>query len=1098
MAEKQGKLAARGTSVPTDPMPPLADGRDTRFVTAKVRKMFEKALHRLQSGDAAAALEGFNDVLGEDPRCLEARLNRGVALRLLARGEQAVAAFEGVLAKAPDNLSAWINLAALHRDMGARSQAREAFRNIVRLRPDDGDAWVSLAMLEIDEGPSDAAFSAFAEAYRHVGDNARLFNAYGSLLTRTGGLSAANVAFRRAAQTAAGAPGDVDMRAICALNLLNHGRRLGRAQDAAVFADTVLAEPDLPAGLRARLLGARAMVAIELGDTDAASKLADEAFSLDPDAVDAGLARAHSCFAAGEEALAWEALESRLRRPSVIRQMTPMGPMWHGGDGPDAGLSGKTLLLVGEHGFSESIQFIRFVPRLIDLGARVQALVQPALVRLLKRAVPGLDAVAATLDDLPGDHDLMIPIMSLGQRLCVSGAELDPAPFLSPPPPGRIAASIRRAGPQPALRVALALSDGSDATAPESAKLRPDDVALLLSDPRNLYVNVSFNTDPLPASFDGLCEDASPFLRDAEDLAEAIASVDLVIAGDNLIAHLAGAMGRPCWVLVPYPGPWRYAAARTETPWYPSVRLFRQPSSRHWSAVIPELREALAETTVLRREAQARQVQEPVELESVFRTPDGAPRYTMPIPGPARKDPGIAFMIRHETLFGGFEYGLRKAIDVHLQPGDLFLDIGAHWGVYALHAATARADVRVIAAEPAPENLPHVEAWIAANGLGDKVELIPAAIGANDGFGKLLPESTMGRRVADGDHSAAGLKGVNSVTVLSVDSILAERPELAARRIVMKIDVEGFEPDVIEGAQQTIERGRVALIIFEHGRDFDRQIPRQRLMKTVAWLAERGYSFWRFATENRGGVLVPWLLGRELGNVLAFAPDEGPVARYDKPAGMHAPVFQPQRLTPDAATRRWVVEALASIKAADIGYWAHEPLAVAGADSRAAAASAFIEPGRSVLDLGAGLRILEERLPMSNAYRAVDLIDWPARREGGMPTEILDLNRGDFPTGPSDIVVMLGLLAHLHNPEDVLARARQMSERLILTYPTYQLPGVPEERREKGYFNDFTKSQLVRLLARTRWRATRDLPVAGGETLFLCEGAPPEASPEEL
>jgi FkbM family methyltransferase len=234
----------------------------------------------------------------------------------------------------------------------------------------------------------------------------------------------------------------------------------------------------------------------------------------------------------------------------------------------------------------------------------------------------------------------------------------------------------------------------------------------------------------------------------------------------------------------------------------------------------------------------------------------GKPRFRMQLPaGRICHDLGIALLFSQETASIGYEMGLRRFLDAHLESDDVFIDVGAHWGIHALTAATRRrGEIAVIAVEPHPANLEHLRRWIADNGLGQDIEVVPAAIGAATGTSFLMANSSMGYRVA--------LCGTE-VPITTLDTLLTERDWLRWRRIVLKIDVEGHELAVFEGARRLLEDCDVAAIVWEKGESYGSATEDPRLRKIIQDLDTRGYRHFCFRDEHRGGELIPLVeLGR--------------------------------------------------------------------------------------------------------------------------------------------------------------------------------------------------------------------------------------------
>jgi len=262
----------------------------------------------------------------------------------------------------------------------------------------------------------------------------------------------------------------------------------------------------------------------------------------------------------------------------------------------------------------------------------------------------------------------------------------------------------------------------------------------------------------------------------------------------------------------------------------------------------------------------------PVDARSL--DDEGRPRFRMRLPAASiRHDLGIALLFSQETAAVGYELSLRRFLDAHLDSDDVFIDVGAHWGIHALTAATSRrGEISVLAVEPHPANLRHLRRWIADNDLGQDIEVVPAAIGAATGTTFLMANSSMGYRVA--------LCGTE-VPITTLDALLAERDWLKWRRIVLKIDVEGHELAVFEGARQLLETCDVAAIVWEKGESYGSAAEDPRLRRIFQDLDARGFRHYCFRDEHRGGELIPLVeLGRTC-NVYSLRPGFERLARYD-------------------------------------------------------------------------------------------------------------------------------------------------------------------------------------------------------------------------
>lgn len=278
----------------------------------------------------------------------------------------------------------------------------------------------------------------------------------------------------------------------------------------------------------------------------------------------------------------WEAFESRAWNLTMLAQIP--APHWAG-----ESLAGKALLIGPEGGFGDMIQFCRYVPLLKQLGASRLGLICPRdLVRLFE-TLPGLDAVVALGDPIPGpDWDYWTLPLSLPLR-CATRLDSVPAeiPYLQARP-GWIDAWRPRL-PAARLRVGLAWQGnprfGRDAerSLPSLACLAP----LATEGVQFVSLQKESSGQECVTSSGWPPFDPSPWLEDFADTAGLMTHLDLVITVDTAAAHLAGALGKPCWVMLPSPADWRWLKAGEASPWYPgNLRLFRQAEGETWDPVI--------------------------------------------------------------------------------------------------------------------------------------------------------------------------------------------------------------------------------------------------------------------------------------------------------------------------------------------------------------------------------------------------------------------------------------------------------------------------------------------------------------------------------
>lgn len=332
------------------------------------------------------------------------------------------------------------------------------------------------------------------------------------------------------------------------------------------------------------------------GRMDEAQEQFDAAGAADPDNDDIRFHRGIVRLMRGDFAEGWALYEARWgNRKRQEPHRHPDIPQWRGEE-----IEGRTLLLWSEQGFGDTLQFVRYAPLAAARGARVVLEVQPALVSLLA-TMPGIAKVVAVGGET-GPVDLQSPLMS--QPLAFGTTlETIPAaiPYLSPPP-DRLEPWMRRLhntvpnGP----RVGLVWAGDS----------RDHDIECTLIDRRRSlalrqmapvlavdgarFVSLQVGRQGLQARDEPRVADLTSGITDFADTAALIAGLDLVISVDTSTAHLAAAMGTPVWLLSRFDGCWRWLMERDDSPWYPTLRLYRQPKAGDWETPLARMAADLA------------------------------------------------------------------------------------------------------------------------------------------------------------------------------------------------------------------------------------------------------------------------------------------------------------------------------------------------------------------------------------------------------------------------------------------------------------------------------------------------------------------------
>lgn len=264
-------------------------------------------------------------------------------------------------------------------------------------------------------------------------------------------------------------------------------------------------------------------------------------------------------------------------------------------------------------------------------------------------------------------------------------------------------------------------------------------------------------------------------------------------------------------------------------------------------------------------------------LPSSLKRSDHTPRFNLTFPTYLSTDVGAQYLAANESG-NGYEVPTRNLIERTLKRGDLFVDVGAHWGLFTLQAATHPAgEIEVISFEPELVNALILSENVAKNKLLEVVTVIGAACGDRYDLAPLTTNSTMGHSIRGVGLPSNAIKGPTKwVPVVTLDEALAHLQKRVERRVVLKIDAEGFEPQIIAGARSLLRSGRVALIIWEWGAAFAEGRAHGALLDMVGFLSECGFQHFQPPGHEADGLLSKLDLDTAyLGNVFSFAPQAG-------------------------------------------------------------------------------------------------------------------------------------------------------------------------------------------------------------------------------
>ncbi|MBF0340065.1 MAG: tetratricopeptide repeat protein [Magnetococcales bacterium] len=321
-----------------------------------------------------------------------------------------------------------------------------------------------------------------------------------------------------------------------------------------------------------------------------------QALRRDPENALAHMGRAASLLKTGRMREGWEAYAWRFRLPNNTPRLCP-APRWDG-----ASPAGQRLYVYTEQGFGDALMFARFAPTLKEMGATVLLECRPELVRLLAASDLADQVTGRSLDDPtppPFDYDRHIPLMCLPRLLGTTLENLSPRhPYLMPDP-ARVRAWGERLGAVPGLRVGLSWSGNPQARVNRDRACTLRDLLPLTSLPGIQFFSLQKGPPATQLTEEIRQRHAiTPLDAELTDFAETAAAlqhIDLLISTDTAIVHLAGGVGRPVWTLLHTACEWRWLQSRSDSPWYPSMRLFRQPGPGEWRGLVEQVRLALAD-----------------------------------------------------------------------------------------------------------------------------------------------------------------------------------------------------------------------------------------------------------------------------------------------------------------------------------------------------------------------------------------------------------------------------------------------------------------------------------------------------------------------
>jgi tetratricopeptide (TPR) repeat protein len=507
---------------------------------------------KLHQGQLEGAVAAYRRALSINPEHPEAHYNCGIALQGANRASEALESFDAALRARPDYAAAHLGRGNVLRSLDRRAEAVASYERAAQLKPiDDLDLLNNIGLMLRDLKRPEGALASFDRALQLKPDFAEALSNRGLVLQELDRFDEALADYDRSLQIKSGL---VDAHA----NRGNALQEMARHEEALASYQRAL---EIRPGYEAIYLN-ESLSRLVLGDLPGG----------------------------------WPKYEWRWQNNSETPPARLYSePVWRGQEP----LDGKTLLLYAEQGLGDTIQFCRYAKSVSDLGAKVLLSVQPPLVPLLQ-GLAGVERILVQ-GEAPPPFDYHCPLLSLPLAFATSLQTIPKTgAYIRPAGPGfaeRLEAWQARLGSKDKPRIGLVWSGNAHHKNDRNRSIPLSAFATIVSAKASF---VSLQTEARPADAAVLAQrgDIAWYGAELVDFAETaalIAQLDLVISVDTSVAHLAAAMGKPVWLLLPANPDWRWLLGRDDSPWYPTMRLFRQSRHGDWSDVLSRVKDGIAQ-----------------------------------------------------------------------------------------------------------------------------------------------------------------------------------------------------------------------------------------------------------------------------------------------------------------------------------------------------------------------------------------------------------------------------------------------------------------------------------------------------------------------
>ena len=562
-------------------------------------------------GHLEQALTSYNKSLSIEPNNADAHFNRGNVLKGLGLLDQALSSYRQAIFIDPKYLICYFYRGNLERELGLLEDALTSYNQAIAIKPDFGDAFINRGATLQELGRFEEALTSYVQAKTFSPNSPENYYNLGIVLKDLGRFEEAIASYDKALEIK---PNHAEAYS----NRGNALKDLGRFEEALASYDKALeikpnyAEGHSNRGVALQELGIldqalashRTAISInpnfaeaysnqgftlqEIGRLEDALLSYDKAISIDPNCRDAHWNKSICQLLGGDFKNGWQAYEWRWRNKdssAIKKHRNFPQPLWLG----DTPLEGKTILLYAEQGLGDTIQFSRYAPLVAELGAKVLLEVQPTLAPLLK-GLNGTSQVLANGEKLP-QFDYQCPLLSLPLAFKTNLYNLPaPASYIKVNT-AKVARWQKILGSKTLPRIGLVWSGSTTHKNDRNRSLSLEKLTRYLP---NHYEYISLQKE-LRAGEQQLLARHHKIrhfghaLKDFSDTAALCELMDFIISIDTSVAHLAGTLNIPTWLLLPYSPDWRWLLDRSDSPWYPSMHLFRQTKIGVWEDVLEKV-----------------------------------------------------------------------------------------------------------------------------------------------------------------------------------------------------------------------------------------------------------------------------------------------------------------------------------------------------------------------------------------------------------------------------------------------------------------------------------------------------------------------------